>query len=57
MLLNSNKKGAIVRNRLRAEIAVYLAPDDALLYRIRADLDQNREITTQRLWAELEQRF
>ena len=57
VLLNSNKKGAIVRNRLRAEIAVYLAPDDALLYRIRADLDQNREITTQRLWAELELRF
>ncbi|MCH8843860.1 MAG: hypothetical protein IID61_12925 [SAR324 cluster bacterium] len=57
VLLNSNKNGDIVRYRIRPEFAVYLAPNDALLFRMRPDLDQNREITTRRLWAELELRF
>ncbi|MCZ6748424.1 MAG: hypothetical protein O7D96_03960 [SAR324 cluster bacterium] len=57
VLLNWNVDGEVVRYRIRPEIAFFLAPEDALYFRLRPDFDKSREITTTRYWTELVLQF
>ena len=55
--LDVREDGDVVRYRIRPEIAFFLAPEDALYFRLRPDFDKSREITTTRYWTELVLQF